>query len=241
MYIMRLDDASEYMDIDNWSKIESVFDKYSIKPIVGVIPHNEDLTMVNRYNKDHTFWTKVKQWEQKGWAIALHGYNHVYTTTDSGLNPVNFKSEFAGVELEIQKIKIRNGLAIFKEHHLFPKIFFAPSHTYDQNTLLALQAESNIRIISDTVANDVYKIGEFYFIPQQSGRVRSLPFKITTFCYHPNGMTAKEFTALERFLSSHKHQFVDFTVLPLPNRPKSLYDQFLSWAYFSLRKIYRKK
>lgn len=43
--------------------------------------------------------------EKKGWIIALHGYEHVFETTSGGINPVNNKSEFAGVNLEKQKKK----------------------------------------------------------------------------------------------------------------------------------------
>lgn len=42
MYLFRLDDASEFMDTENWNKIERLFDMYDIKPLVGVIPNNLD-------------------------------------------------------------------------------------------------------------------------------------------------------------------------------------------------------
>ena len=44
-YIMRLDDASEYMDVEKWQRMEDLLDKYHIKPIVGVIPDNQDSDM----------------------------------------------------------------------------------------------------------------------------------------------------------------------------------------------------
>ena len=37
-YIIRLDDAAEKMNIDNWEKMENILDRYDIKPLVGVIP-----------------------------------------------------------------------------------------------------------------------------------------------------------------------------------------------------------
>lgn len=185
---MRLDDASEYMDVEKWQRMEDLLDKYHIKPIVGVIPNNQDPDMVGVYPKDEQFWEKVQRWKEKGWTIALHGYTHVFETREGGLNPVNDRSEFAGVPLERQKEKIRAGVRILREHGIEPEIFFAPAHTFDENTLIALKEESDIRIISDTIANDIYFENGFYFIPQQSGRVRKLPFKTVTFCYHPNMM-----------------------------------------------------
>lgn len=119
--------------------------------------------------------------EKKGWIIALHGYEHVFETTSGGINPVNNKSEFAGVNLEKQKKKISAGIEIFNENNIYPKVFFAPAHTFDENTLQALKDCSDIRIISDTIANDSYYYNGFTFVPQQSGKVRNLPLKLIHF------------------------------------------------------------
>lgn len=35
MYLFRLDDASEYMDVNLWDRIEQIFDKHCVYPIVG--------------------------------------------------------------------------------------------------------------------------------------------------------------------------------------------------------------
>lgn len=60
-FILRLDDACEKMDIENWSRMESLLDKYSIKPLVGVIPHCED-SMMEKYQTDMFFWEKAVSW-----------------------------------------------------------------------------------------------------------------------------------------------------------------------------------
>jgi predicted deacetylase len=237
MYVIRLDDASEYMDVEKWARIENLLDRHSIKPIVGIIPNNQDENLVNEYEKDPEFWNKAKVWQTKKWAIALHGYTHVYASNSGGINPVNFQSEFAGLTLEEQKKKISNGIKVFKKHELDTKIFFAPSHTFDLNTLEALRMESDIRVISDTVANNIYKMREFHFIPQQSGRVRKLPFKVTTFCYHPNTMNEQDFKMLEYFIKKYKDEFVSFQDLNFVDRHPSLYDKFLRKMYFSIRYI----
>jgi hypothetical protein len=46
-YILRLDDASDYMDLEKWTRVESLVDKYGIKPIFGIIP-GYSLFMVGR-------------------------------------------------------------------------------------------------------------------------------------------------------------------------------------------------
>ena len=229
-YILRLDDACEKMDREKWNQMEKLLDKYNIKPLVGVIPHCED-PMMDQYPVDDNFWTKVHEWQNKGWTIALHGYNHVYSTECGGINPVNKRSEFAGEPLEIQKKKIKNGIEIFKQHDISPEVFYAPSHTFDENTLIALKDESDIRIISDTISVDIYRNGEFTLIPQQSGAVRKLPFKTVTFCYHPNGMSKNEFSTLESFLLKYEKYFIPVPVTETCKRRRSVIDDILGWIY----------
>lgn len=233
-YIIRLDDAADRMDCKKWARMEKLLDKYDIKPLVGVIPNCRD-EMMNIYDRDPDFWNKVHQWDTKGWTIALHGYEHVYCTTDGGIHPVNNRSEFAGLSLEQQKNKIKNGLEIFRRNEVEPKVFFAPSHTFDLNTIEALKQESNIRIISDTIANKPYSQYDMTFVPQQSGKVRKLPFKVVTFCYHPNMMEEQEFIYLESFLKKYNKLFTSFPIFKQTKR-KSILDCALNKLYFSRRK-----
>lgn len=233
-YIMRLDDACEKMDISKWERMESILDKYKICPLVGIIPHCED-PMMNKYSSNPNFWEKVNNWISKKWTLAMHGYNHVYTTNSGGLNPVNKRSEFAGVPLEVQKDKIRKGVNIFRTHGVNPEVFFAPSHTFDENTLLALKTESDIKIISDTIACKPYSKYGMTFIPQQSGRVRTLPFNTTTFCYHPNTMQDSNFDHLEFFLKSNSKRFISFPT-EVVHRKKNLIDIFLEQLYMRKHK-----
>ena len=126
-YIMRLDDACEKRNIQNWDRIEMILDKYEIKPLIGVIPNCED-SMMDGYSIDRGFKVRVKNWKDKGWTIALHGYNHVYSTNSGGINPVNYRSEFAGESLKVQKEKIKKGVSILNNMGINPKVFFAPSY-----------------------------------------------------------------------------------------------------------------
>lgn len=235
MYLMRLDDASEYMNWDNWFRMEKILDKYDVKPIFGIIPKNQDPDLL-KYDKVADFWQLMNKWQDKGWAPALHGYSHVFETNEGGINPVNHKSEFAGVSLERQRQKIRDGYEILKCNGIEPNIFFAPAHTFDRNTLIALKEESPIRIISDTIANDVYEDEGVYFIPQQSGRCRKLPFKIVTFCYHPNITSDADFNNLEKFLNTYKNQFYDFKIDMIKKRKEGLTDRLVNRLYFARRK-----
>lgn len=232
-YILRLDDACEKMNCENWTRMELLLDKYGVKPLVGVIPHCED-TEMDKYAKDPEFWDKVHSWIMKGWSIAMHGYNHVYSTNLGGLNPINKRSEFAGVPLHIQNEKISHAISIMKKHDIEPKVFFAPAHTFDENTIIALKENSNIRIISDTIANKPYNKYGMMFVPQQSGKVRKLPFSIVTFCYHPNVMKENDFNELECFLKKYRVWFIEFPEI-YTERKFSMYDKLLKGLYFIRR------
>lgn len=228
-YIMRLDDACEKRDVEKWNRMEELLDRYEVKPLVGVIPHCEDPAM-KEYPVDEHFWERVKCWKKKDWTIAMHGYNHVYITKCGGINPVNARSEFAGLPIEEQKDKIKKGVLIMREHGINPKVFFAPSHTFDENTLVALREESDIRIISDTIAMSPYSKYGFTFVPQQSGRVRKLPLRMVTFCYHPNMMKDSDFERLEIFLQKNKDSFIIFPVQNV-NRKVNVFDKLLNAVY----------
>ena len=64
-YILRLDDASDYMDVEKWQRIEDLLDQYGIKPLVGVIPENKDPSLTETYEQDPEFWNKTARWKAK--------------------------------------------------------------------------------------------------------------------------------------------------------------------------------
>lgn len=237
-YLCRLDDACPTMDTEKWRRIELILNTYNIRPMVGVIPGNNDPEqLINPEDVD--FWQKVKYWEDCGWAIALHGFDHCYLSDNKGINPLWTRSEFAGLSLEIQKQKIKDGVEIMRLNGINPKYFFAPSHTFDDNTLTALKECSDIRIISDTIALKPYRYRDFIFIPQIGGHCFNAPVSgVFTFCFHPSFMSDKDFIALERFIRANKDKFYSFDELKLEGlKDKSLIDKFLSWIYFAQRKL----
>lgn len=239
-YLIRLDDACPTMDAKKWQLMEDMLDIYGVKPMVGVIPANKDSKQMIDV-ADNEFWGKVKNWENKGWGIALHGYDHCFISDGGmrGLNPLWVRSEFAGVSLEIQKEKIRKGVAECRINGIEPKYFFAPAHTYDENTLTALREESDIRIISDTIATKPYKQSDFIFIPQMGGHCVEMKIPGTwTFCLHPSIMKEEDFVATERFLETHKKEMIGFDKLNLTTlKEKNLISRILSWAYFTRRRF----
>ncbi len=237
-YLIRLDDACPTMDKKRWDQIEEIFDRFGIKPLVGIIPANADLEqMIDK--PDLKFWEKVKNWEAKGWSLALHGYDHCYISKEKGINPLWSRSEFAGVPLDTQKEKIRKGIAILKSHGITPKYFFAPSHTFDENTLEALRSESEIRIISDTIATKPYRQDDFIFIPQIGGSCRKMPINGKwTFCLHPSMMNDDNIKQTIDFIEKNSSQFIGFSELTYKNIGSiNITSKLLRSFYFCYRTI----
>lgn len=239
-YLIRLDDACPTMSRQKWDRIEAILDKYGVKPMVGIVPNCKDKKLMLD-SPDSSFWIKALSWQDKGWAIALHGYNHCYISDKGliGLNPLWSRSEFAGVKLEVQRKKISDGISILHSKGLNANYFFAPSHTFDFNTLQALKYESNIRVISDTIARKPYRHGDFVFIPQLGGHCSEMRLPgIWTFCLHPNTMTDESFIQTEDFVKSHANQFISFDQLDITSiKKKDFLSRILSWAYFTQRRI----
>ena len=77
--LIRLDDIAENMNWDLMKRSELLFEKYQIKPVLGVIPNNKDNDLLS-YPKKNDFWEKVREWKNKGWEISMHGSTHVYDT-----------------------------------------------------------------------------------------------------------------------------------------------------------------
>ena len=239
MFYIRLDDASDFMDIVKWEQMERLLDKYNISPLVGIIPFNRDVDIISKYQKDAAFWDRVRKWQAKGWSLALHGCYHVYHQSRLNLNPVNKVSEFADLPLSEQKKRIKLGVEKLKSEGVQTKIFFAPSHTFDSNTIEALKQESDIRIISDTVATNIYNDKDIIYLPLQLGRFRPLPFQIVGASYHPNTMTNEDFNNLEKYIQKYSKQFIDLNKLDLMtiSRKRTILDRILQKIYF----IYRHK
>lgn len=239
MFILRLDDAAPNMEINNWMKLEKILDKYNIKPIVGVIPDNKDPEIIEKYDFVQDFWGIVRKWQNKNWNIAIHGYQHLYLTNQSGLNPVNKRSEFAGLTLDEQINKVICAEKIFKQKKIDARVFFAPSHTFDINTIRAIREFTSIEIISDTIAFEPYIYQEIKFLPQQYSHVRSSIFPFTTFCYHPNTMTDSDFIKLEDFLKKNsKNHINDISILKFQKKLK-IRDRIIRYTYFFYRKMRR--
>jgi len=195
-YIIRLDDACHQMPIYKWKKFETFFINNGIKPIVGVVPDNKDEVLGNEF--DQNFWDRVRNWENLGWSIAIHGLNHILKPIDETKTYFGFgkKSEFVGLPEKEQKIIIKKSLELFNYNKVNPKIFMAPSHAFDKITLESLKDVSSIKLITDGFSFRPFIKDDYIFLPQQLWSVRKMPFGLFTICIHPTTMNEVEIELL---------------------------------------------
>ena len=224
------------MHNDRWLQVEKILDLHQIKPIVAVIPDNADSSFfIDHPNPD--FWSNVGKWQKKGWAIALHGYQHLLQKTEKYDNlSFHKKSEFVGLSLSEQVHKITKGNQIFQDNGIRPDAWIAPAHSFDKKTVSALKESTGIQVISDGIAFDIYYEDGFYWIPQQIGRFRKFPFGLWTICLHPNSMSTANVEEFEAQLIRYRRYFVNYSDLQLRKRKKNIADKLLKLIHKSVRR-----
>lgn len=204
--LFRVDDISWDMNYENFSRIRDLFFQYDVRPIIGVIPHNEDPKLKEQAGEhgiaQERFWEEMRSLQRDhGWAIALHGYSHVYVTDDCGMFKVKPRSEFAGLPYAQQEEKIRKGKAILEENGLFVDAFMAPGHSLDWNTVKALK-ENGITVITDGLTAYPYQKNGVLFVPQVLSWPRGELCGIATACLHINTWEDPLFLSLEKHLQA---------------------------------------
>tara|TARA_Y100000590_G_scaffold235345_1_gene265002 strand:+ start:1265 stop:2032 length:768 start_codon:yes stop_codon:yes gene_type:complete len=208
--LIRLDDIAENMNWDLMEKSELLFEKYGIKPILGVIPNNKDDELLS-YPKENYFWDRVRKWKDKGWEIAMHGSTHVYDKNTKKQDYFGYggESEFCGHTLETQTSRIKDGLKKFSEEKIKIRSFFAPNHTYDQNTFAALK-NSGITEVIDGYGLMPYSKNGLKFIPQLFYKNIALPFGIQSTQIHLNYWKQKDFESFEKFITKNLNKIISY-------------------------------
>lgn len=204
----RLDDIVKDMNWDTFYAVKSIFDQYGIKPLIGVVPDNQDASLKKGQSRQD-FWDIVRMLQQEGWTIAQHGYQHVYTSKSGGLLRLKDKSEFAGLALAQQQEKIRRGKEILQKEEIYVTIFMAPGHTFDRNTLKALHA-CGFEAVTDGYSFRSYVRQGMKHIPSRSSKPQ-LAKGVDTICLHTNTMTQKDIRQLQEFIEKNRKCIQDFS------------------------------
>lgn len=237
--LIRFDDIAENMNWRFMDKSEQLFDKYNIKPILGVIPNNQDKELKS-YPKKENFWKIVKKWQSKGWEISMHGYNHLYHNETGHKDYFRYggKSEFFGETLTDQKNKIQKGLEIFKQNKIKIRSFFAPNHTYDSNTFKALKS-SGIHQVIDGYGLKPYLNNEIIFVPQLFYKIFFMPFGLQTTQIHLNIMGDKEFNKFQFLVEKNYRNIISYDEA-LNLLSERIFDKFINKIIYYLLILKRK-
>lgn len=205
-YLVRFDDICPTMDWHAWSRIEPVLHQHGVKPIMAVVPDNCDPHLVAG-DAVPDFWARVRRWQAQGWAIALHGHQHLYTTREAGLVGINRYSEFAGLSEAMQRDKLQQALAVFAREGVRADAWVAPAHSFDATTVKLL-LEAGVEVVSDGFyRRPVRHLGALW-VPQQLWRFRPMPAGLWTVCFHCNGFGDAVVQAFARDIARYASQIV---------------------------------
>ncbi len=222
------------MNWDIWNEIEKTLVENDIKPILAVVPDNRDKNL-DVFPANADFWDCVRRWQSRGWTIGIHGYQHDYTTRNPGILGLNRFSEFAGLSTAEQEEKINKSLKIFQKENVNPKVWIAPGHSFDAQTLKILK-KHGIRIISDghflfphTDAD------EMMWVPQQLWRFRSMFLGAWTIGFHHNTWSEQDLSRFHEQVRRFKPQIkcLDEIIAAYQDRHRTWMDGLFSKFYLT--------
>ncbi|MDE6972988.1 MAG: DUF2334 domain-containing protein [Lachnospiraceae bacterium] len=198
---VRLDDITPDMDWEGFLRFKALLDRYQVKPLIGVIPQNRDENVKGSGNgRPGDFWAYIRKLQEEGWVVAMHGYEHVYTTQRGGLFPLNHFSEFAGLPYEKQRQMLEDGKKLLEDKGVFTDLFMAPAHSYDRNTLKALK-DTGFKGITDGFGDFPYVYRGLTFYPISFRFSATLKKKkgYSTMVVHTGTNTEKEMEQYEGY------------------------------------------
>ena len=219
-YLLRCDDLCPATPVERWRRIESLIKEFDLQPILAVVPDNRDPELGDS-RPDPAFWLRIHALEVSGAVVGLHGYRHVCTSNGRSMVSLARTSEFAGVPAQTQRSWIIEGLRILRAHGLNPRIWVAPRHGFDRNTIDALGAEG-IALLSDGFARVPFRRGGATWIPQQLWGPVDKPKGLWTICVHANTASDADISALHAFLSVHADQFTSVDRVLFRSQPTTL-------------------
>jgi predicted deacetylase len=190
-YLLRFDDICPTMNWRVWAEIETVLVQRQFKPLLAVVPDNRDPGLqVDPPAGD--FWDRVRAWQDRGWTIALHGFQHRYVTRNAGMVALRKKSEFAGLRADVQREKLRRGVEIFERERITSDVWIAPGNSFDAATV-SLLPDFGIGVISGGYFRCPYICPRrMTWVPQQLYYFRPAPPGVWTVCYHHNQWAASQ-------------------------------------------------
>lgn len=208
-YLVRFDDLCPTMNWDVWDRIEPVVYDLGIRPICAIVPDNQDdLLRVRPARED--YWDRVRAWQARGWTIALHGYQHRYVTDRSGIVGLNRRSEFAGLPSAEQEAKLRRSVEICREQGVTPKMWTAPSHSFDATTIRALRSVGLLCINEGFYLYPHVDPDGMLWVPHQLWRFHRMPVGVWTVGFHFNLWMDHDLASFAADMRDYRDRIVDF-------------------------------
>lgn len=206
-YLIRIDDVCPTMNWSVWNQVESALVSRDIRPMLAVIPDNQDESL-KRSSSKSAFWEYVRVWQDRGWTIGLHGYQHTYVTRDPGIIGINNYSEFAGLPEDVQASKLRMAFEIFRQEGIRPEVWVAPAHSFDHTTLHLLRGMGLLRISDGFFLFPNLDSTGMLWIPQQIWRFRPMPLGVWCICLHINDWGPRDILRFDRNLESYRRKII---------------------------------
>jgi hypothetical protein len=204
-FLLRFDDICPTMRWETWSEIETSLVEFGVKPILAVVPDNRDPVLeIDPPITD--FWQRVRRWQDRGWTIALHGYQHRYVARDGGLVTLRKKSEFASLSTRDQAEKLRRGTEIFAREGIRTRVWIAPGNAFDECTVSLLPGFGITIISAGWFWTPFMGPHEMVWLPCQLSQLRSVPSGVWTVCYHCNSWSRSDLDEFRNGLKRYKDQ-----------------------------------
>lgn len=237
LYLVRFDDICPTMNWSVWERVEEVLADCGTKPILAVVPDNQDPKL--KVAEPHPrFWDCVRAWQERGWTIGLHGYQHRYVTGDGGLMGINKRSEFSGLSASEQQSKLQQALNIFAQERVQPALWVAPAHSFDSVTLEAL-GQLGIRHVSDGFSLYPHVDAKgMMWVPQQLWRFRRMPLGLWTVCLHFNSWNSAHVARFRSWIQEFSVMLTDWdtVVSRYQHRKRSPLDSLFWHSYHAALK-----
>jgi predicted deacetylase len=218
-FVIRFDDVTLGMAWSKFAPFDALAQELNIPYLIGVVPDCRDPALsVEPHRAD--FWDFVRERVARGWTVAQHGHTHHYVTAERGLLGIGKKSEFAGLPFAEQKEKLAAGKDNLVREGVWQPVFMAPSHSFDENTLKALD-DLGFESLTDGYGFYPYRIKGLLAVPQLSSKPIGFGFGVETVCLHVNTLSVGQIDRQVATLRARRGSIISFpealkVVAPVP-------------------------
>lgn len=218
-FVIRFDDVTPGMAWSKFAPFDALAQELNIPYLIGLVPDCRDPALsVEPHRAD--FWNFVRERVARGWTVAQHGHTHHYVTAERGLLGIGKRSEFAGLPFAEQKEMLATGKDILVREGVWQPVFMAPSHSFDENTLKALD-DLGFESLTDGYGFYPYKIRGLLAVPQLFSKPIGFGFGVETVCLHVNTLSVAQIDRQVATLRARRGSIISFpealkVVAPVP-------------------------